>query len=94
MPAAEVSGDKIKIAYGKQRPRDEKREEKVMQQGHKISIAMPAEFKTPKEVPPEATGKRLRRLANAGDEVLGKRPAPATNLSNHSPEKRVKKDEA
>ena len=76
-PAAEVTGDKIKISYGKQRPRDEKRDEKLMQ-SHKISIARPSEFKTPMEVP-EGTNKRLRRLADTGDEVLGKRPSPATN---------------
>jgi len=28
---------------------------------------------------PEGTNKRLRRLADTGDEVLVKRPAPATN---------------
>lgn len=61
-------------------------------QSHKISIAMPSEFKTPKEVP-EASGKRLRRLADTGDEVLGKRSSHATNQSNHTPEKRIEKDE-
>jgi hypothetical protein len=46
-------------------------------QSHKISIAMPSEFKKPLEVP-EASNKRLRRLVDTGDEVIGKRSSPAT----------------